>query len=290
MLKELMVPKALNDHYDDKLVSYVESFDLKVMPHFLFSGEPGTGKTQFAHLIANRWLGHSKGLNFHEFNSSDDRGIDFVKGTLKELSRASGFGFLRKIILLDEADGLTKDAQECLRRMIETGSALFILTANNVSKIIPALQSRLSCWDFKGPSVDWLRTKCAPLVSLSSLCTLPSLDPNVLEETLKISKPSFRDLFKNYDLISKGLNVPIENRTLLSMSLKDFIDASFTLDPSIVIRDLHKEILGLKHKKKDKMIIELAETDYKCSQMCSKVLQLQAGFLKIYAILKEDVK
>jgi len=105
------------------------------VPDLLFTGPPGRGKTELALALAR-----ALNAEIHELNASDDRGIDMVRTHLKTLTTTRSL--TQRVILLDEADGLTKQAQEALRRMMETGNALFILTANNENAIIPALKSR----------------------------------------------------------------------------------------------------------------------------------------------------
>lgn len=122
----------------------------------IFYGGPGTGKTSAARAFAMDALGPSFDANFHVFNASDDRGIAFVRDRLKPLAeqKATGHGF--KVINLDEADGLTVDAQEAMRQIIETTSThvLWILTCNRVGRIIPALRSRLPSYQFGGLDGD----------------------------------------------------------------------------------------------------------------------------------------
>jgi len=127
------------------------------MPHLLFSGSAGVGKTTTALCLSRQILGE-KNYNPNsilELNASDERGIGMVREKVKKFSKWSGFAEIPfKIIILDEADEMTSDAQTALRRIIEDASKIcrFILIANNVSKIIEPLQSR--CASFKFTSVS----------------------------------------------------------------------------------------------------------------------------------------
>jgi len=118
----------------------------------LFSGPPGTGKTSTARLLAEKMLGDNfDEHNYYETNASDDRGIDFVRGDLKTILKVKPIGTTRKVVLVDEADGLTPAAQDAARQMIEKYShnALLIFTCNEINKIRPAIQSRCKIYEFK---------------------------------------------------------------------------------------------------------------------------------------------
>ena len=106
----------------------------------IFNGKPGTGKTSASRAIAMDALGASFEANYHVFNASDDRGIQFIRERLKGLAQQKATNSQFKIINLDEADGLTRDAQDALRQIIEETCThtLWILTCNRISKIIPA--------------------------------------------------------------------------------------------------------------------------------------------------------
>ena len=115
------------------------------MPHLLFSGSAGVGKTTTALCIARQVLGDYLKDNLLELNASDERGINMVREKVKKFSNYAAFAEIPfKIIILDEADEMTSDAQTALRRTIEDASKIcrFILIANNISKIIDPIQSR----------------------------------------------------------------------------------------------------------------------------------------------------
>jgi len=118
----------------------------------LFYGPPGTGKTSAAYVIARTMLGEDfNSVNFIESNASDDRGISYIREELKFAMRSKPLGVARKVILLDEADGLTTQAQDAMRQLIEkySGNAMLILTCNELEKIRPAIRSRCSVYAFK---------------------------------------------------------------------------------------------------------------------------------------------
>jgi len=122
------------------------------MPHLMFSGSAGVGKTTTALCLSRQILGKNYNLNsVLELNASDERGIDMVREKVKKFSKWSGFADIPfKIIILDEADEMTSAAQTALRRTIEDASKIcrFILIANNVSKIIEPIQSRCAAFKF----------------------------------------------------------------------------------------------------------------------------------------------
>ncbi len=147
-------PKTLNDiigQHDivDSLKSFVKE---KNMPNLLFTGPPGCGKTTATLALAKEMYGIEYKGSLLELNASDERGIDVVRGHIKEFARmVSMAGHPFKIIFLDEADSLTPDAQHALRRTMEVYSGItrFVLSCNYSSKIIEPIQSRCSVFRFK---------------------------------------------------------------------------------------------------------------------------------------------
>ncbi len=147
-------PKTLKEMVGQEgIVPLLSAYAAKrSLPHLMFAGPPGTGKTTAALALARDLFGEEWRQNFLELNASDERGIDTVRTTIKEYARSAplgGVGF--KILFLDEADNLTSEAQGSLRRMMERYSAAcrFVLSCNYSSRIIDPIQSRCAVFRFR---------------------------------------------------------------------------------------------------------------------------------------------
>ena len=150
-------PAKLNDLIlDDKSLRIVSQFKGEI-PNLLFVGSPGTGKTTLARIIVNDILG----CNYLYINASDESGIDTIRHNITNFAQTKSFDGGVKVVVLDEADGLTSQAQAALRNTMETYAKYcrFILTANYKHKIIPALQSRCQSLDLK-PVIDQAVKRC----------------------------------------------------------------------------------------------------------------------------------
>ncbi|MGC8923655.1 MAG: replication factor C small subunit [Candidatus Micrarchaeia archaeon] len=135
-------------HITERLEAYVKE---RNMPNLLFAGPAGVGKTTAAIAIAHEMYGKEYRETFLELNASDERGIDVVRGKIKDFARSIPITKVPfKIIFLDEADALTADAQNALRRTMEMYSNVtrFILSCNYSSKIIEPIQSRCAIFRF----------------------------------------------------------------------------------------------------------------------------------------------
>ena len=150
-------PTKLDDLIlDEQSLRVVSQFEGEI-PNLLFTGNPGTGKTTLARIIVNDILG----CNYLYINASDESGIDTIRHNITNFAQTKSFDGGIKVVILDEADGLTSQAQGALRNTMETYAKYcrFILTANYKHKIIPALQSRCQSLDLK-PVIDQAVKRC----------------------------------------------------------------------------------------------------------------------------------
>jgi replication factor C small subunit len=147
-------PKTLSEvRGQEEVVSRLKAFvTSKNMPHLMFSGPAGVGKTASAIALSRDLFGDKWTSAVLELNASDERGIDIVRNKIKEFARSKSIQDVPfKLIYLDEADALTKDAQHALRRTMEdyAQSTRFILSCNYSSKIISPIQSRCAIFRYK---------------------------------------------------------------------------------------------------------------------------------------------
>jgi len=165
--------------------------DAKNMPNLLFAGPPGVGKTTSALALAKELFGAEYKKNFLELNASDERGINIVRGRIKDFARSVSLNEAPfKIIFLDEADALTTDAQQALRRTMETYSGVtrFILSCNYSSKIIEPIQSRCAIMRF----VDLQRKDIKSMISRVAKEEGLKIDTSAVDALYYISEGDMR--------------------------------------------------------------------------------------------------
>ena len=158
MVNEIWTEKYRPKLFDDivgqvEVVKRVKSLTLSMnLPHLMFAGPAGTGKSSLALVTVKELYGNTWHENYLELNASDERGIDVVRQKVKDFARTKSLGDVPfKVIFLDEADALTREAQQALRRTMEnfTSTCRFILSCNFSSKIIDPIQSRCAMFRFK---------------------------------------------------------------------------------------------------------------------------------------------
>ncbi|MCS6788411.1 MAG: replication factor C small subunit, partial [Aigarchaeota archaeon] len=149
-------PKSLSEVIDqEQIVRALRGvLETKNVPHMIFAGPPGVGKTATAHALARDLFGerYVEDGHFLEINASDERGIDVIREKVKTFARTipmAGPGF--KVLLLDESDMLTAEAQHAFRRVMEqfSGTCRFVLAANYLNRIIEPIQSRCAVFRFR---------------------------------------------------------------------------------------------------------------------------------------------
>jgi len=158
MISEIWTEKFRPSNFNeligqDDIIKRVEALTNSLnIPHLLFAGPAGTGKSTLALIIVKQLFKENWKENYLELNASDERGINVVREKVKNFARTKSLGNVAfKIIFLDEADALTPEAQQALRRTMENYSTTcrFILSCNYSSKIIDPIQSRCAIFRFK---------------------------------------------------------------------------------------------------------------------------------------------
>jgi replication factor C small subunit len=147
-------PMKLNEiigqeHFVSDARGWIEE---KNMPNVLLYGNPGNGKTGAGLVLGREILGETFKDNYFEVNASDDRRLENVRTTIKNIAQSGTIGDAPfRILLLDEMDGMTTDAQNALKRIMErySNNIRFVITCNDRNKIIFALQSRCANYHFK---------------------------------------------------------------------------------------------------------------------------------------------
>jgi len=190
-------PQILDDIIlDDRTRDIVKGFSDEI-PNLLFVGTPGTGKTTLARIIVNDILK----CNFLYINASDESGIDTIRHKVTSFSQTKSFDGKVKVVILDECDGLTGQAQAALRNTMESFAKYtrFILTANYKHKIIPALQSRCQFLDIK-PTLEAGVRKCYGILKQENI----EIDDTQRKKFVELVKANFPDLRKCINEIQKN--------------------------------------------------------------------------------------
>jgi len=296
-------PKTLGEIIDqEEIVSRLQEFVKRAaMPHCLFAGPPGTGKTTAALCLAHDLFGVRFQDVFMELNASDERGIDVVRTTVKEFARMASLSSVPfKILVLDEADNMTSDAQSALRRTMEkyTDTCRFVLCCNYSGRIIEPIQSRCALFRFtplpdekivenlhriaKNEGLKFTETGLKSIVEVAEGDLRKSI--NTLQAASSMSKGITEESV--YQVVGRAK--PTDVHEMLNHALKgDFIKAReelrhllvrYGLSGSEIVRQIHSEIfrLAVPEKKRIDFVEAVGEIDFRLVQGGDEEVQLSA--------------
>ena len=301
-------PKTLGEIIDqEEIVSRLQEFVKRAaMPHCLFAGPPGTGKTTAALCLAHDLFGVRFQDVFMELNASDERGIDVVRTTVKEFARMASLSSVPfKILVLDEADNMTSDAQSALRRTMEkyTDTCRFVLCCNYSGRIIEPIQSRCALFRFtplpdekivenlhriaKNEGLKFTETGLKSIVEVAEGDLRKSI--NTLQAASSMSKGITEESI--YQVVGRAK--PTDVHEMLNHALKgDFIKAReelrhllvrYGLSASEIVRQIHSEIfrLAVPEKKRIDLVEAVGEIDFRLVQGGDEEVQLSALLAKL---------
>ncbi len=304
-LSEVIGQKAIVN----RLQAFVKE---KSFPSMIFSGPAGIGKTTSAVAMAKELYGESLNQAFLELNASDSRGIDVVRGRVKEFAKTMPLSSgLVKIIFLDEADALTSEAQHALRRTMEkySGTTRFVLSANYASKIIEPIQSRCVVLRFKPLKEDEMREYIERIAKGEGL----KIDKKAEEALIYVSEGDLRKITNTlqgaaisndditetsiYEIASKAR--PKEVVAMLRYALGgDFTKArnelntlflSYGMSGEDILVQCHREALNLDvdDKLKLKLISTIGDYNFRIVEGANERIQLEAMVAKLALIEKQ---
>ncbi|EAU90493.1 DNA replication factor [Coprinopsis cinerea okayama7 len=271
------------------------------LPHLLFYGPPGTGKTSTILAVARRIYGSDYKKQILELNASDDRGIDVVREQVKQFAETRTlFSKGYKLIILDEADMMTQQAQAALRRVIEqyTKNVRFCIICNYVNKIAPAIQSRCTRFRFSPLPIAEVEKQVNRVVEAENV----QLTPEGKQALLKLSKGDMRRALNvlqachaAYDVISEsevynctGHPHPQDIEAIVNSMLSDEFTTSYQMisklktERGLALQDLiagayeYLETIEIKPNARVYVLDLLATTEHRLSTGGNEKMQLTA--------------
>ncbi|MEM2192080.1 MAG: replication factor C small subunit [Candidatus Hadarchaeales archaeon] len=295
-----------------EVVSRLQSFVAKKsLPHLLFAGPAGTGKTTAALCIARELFGEGWRQNFLELNASDERGIDTIRTKVKDYARRLAMGDVPfKLILLDEADALTADAQHALRRTMEMYSNIcrFILDCNFSSRIIEPIQSRCAVFRFKKLGEEDIQKMLKRIAKEEGL----TIDPKAYKAIAEVSEGDMRraiNILQAAATVKKKIDEktiyevvamarPEDVRQMLALALDGKFEQareklySLLLDQGLagedILAQVHREIFALQvpEEKKLELIEKVGDFSFRIAMGANERIQLEAMLAHFCALKK----
>jgi replication factor C small subunit len=285
------------DDIVERLQSYIEQRDL---PHLLFSGRAGIGKTTAATAIAREVYGDDWRGNFLELNASDQRGIDVVRDRIKNFARSSFGGHDYRIIFLDEADSLTSDAQSALRRTMEqfSDNTRFILSCNYSSKIIDPIQSRCAVFRYSPLSDEAIAAQVDEIAAAEgievtdagreALVYAAGSDMRRAINSLQAAATTGEVVDEEAVYLITSTARPEEIESMVTDAINgDFSKSRATLDTLLtdtgmaggdIIDQLHRSVWDFDLSERDavRLMEHIGETDYRITEGANEQVQLEA--------------
>lgn len=304
-------PKMLDEVAGQKdTVESLKAFvKAKNMPNMLFAGPPGVGKTTCCLALARELYGDGISGNFLELNASDERGIEVVRGRIKDFARSLSLGHAPfKLIFLDEGDALTSDAQQALRRTMEANSSVtrFVISANYSSKIIEPIQSRCAVFRFMPLSEKDLKKALENAIKGEKL----KVDEKAIDAIYYVSEGDMRralNILQGCAVHSQHITEEIVHKTssratpkevkeMIELALSGkFLPARENLDKLIItyglsgediLYQVYREIgkLDVPEKERMKLIEAVGEGNFRLVQGANERIQLEALLAKFATI------
>jgi DNA polymerase III delta prime subunit len=179
----------------------------KEIPHLLFAGVQGSGKTSLAKIIVNEILD----CQYLYINASDENGIDTIRGKISGFAKTKSLDGKLKVVLLDEGDQISLDAQKALRNIIEeyASNTRFIITCNYLFKIIPALQSRTQIFNLI-PPIEGVVKRIKEVLQSENI-VIPEIEKPKLLEHIRKNLPDIRRVLNDVQKFSVTGTLEIKN-------------------------------------------------------------------------------